>query len=304
MTSILILEVIVIGALILHIVVFGLTIRFVDDRRRKGRLPMGKDFKLLRSPGEFLQERIAALSDKLGDEILNGFMVPAVIALLPLCLFGLLPAEARVWVGMLVLVAFIISFIIRVRRVLALIRERRDYRLGLLGERAVAERLAVLSGRGMHVLHDLPAVGSTKAFNLDHVVIGPAGVFVIETKTRRKPNAEKKEDDHKVFHDGRVITWPNGRDEDTVPQVVNSARWLREFIASKLAIQVVPVPVVAIPGWWVERTAGKSHGNPVLILNDKQLLTQIKGPPVLTEREVDLIWRRLQDECRTVTFEG
>lgn len=300
MTSILILE----AALIVQIIAFGLTVRFVDDNRRKGRMPMGKDFKLLRSPGEYLQERITALSDKLGDEILNGFMVPVVIALLPLCLFGLLPAGAKVWVGVLVVAAFIISFVIRVRRVLALVRERRDYRLGLLGERAVAERLAVLSDRGMHVLHDLPAVGSTKAFNLDHVVIGPAGVFVIETKTRRKPNAEKKEDDHKVFHDGRVITWPNGRDEDTVPQVVNSAKWLREFIASKLAIQVVPIPVVAIPGWWVERTAGNSTGDSVLIINDKQLLTQIKGPPVLNEREVDLIWRRLQDECRTVAFEG
>lgn len=300
MTYILILQ----AVLILHMLAFGLTVRFVDDKQRKGRMPMGKDFKLLRSPGEYLQERIAALSDKLGEEILNGFMVPVVIALVPLSLFGLIPAGAKIWVGMLVVAAFIISFVIRVRRVLALIRERRDYRLGLLGERAVAERLAVLSGRGMHVLHDLPAVGSSKAFNLDHVVIGPAGVFVIETKTRRKPNAKKKEDDHKVFHDGRVITWPNGRDEDTVPQVVNSAKWLREFISSRLAIQVDPVPVVAIPGWWVERTVGKTSGDTVLILNDKQLLTQIKGPSVMNEREVDLIWRRLQDECRTVAFEG
>ncbi len=48
------------------------------------------------------------------------------------------------------------------------------------GERVVAELLDVLDGAGWCVLHDRYKPGS-KA-NLDHVVVGPPGVFVIDAK--------------------------------------------------------------------------------------------------------------------------
>ena len=37
---------------------------------------------------------------------------------------------------------------------------------------------------GFAVFHDVPG---DKAFNVDHVVIGPQGVFAVETKGRGKP---------------------------------------------------------------------------------------------------------------------
>ena len=48
------------------------------------------------------------------------------------------------------------------------------------GERVVAELLDVLDGAGWCVLHDRYKPGS--AANLDHVVVGPPGVFVIDAK--------------------------------------------------------------------------------------------------------------------------
>lgn len=48
------------------------------------------------------------------------------------------------------------------------------------GERVVAELLDVLDGAGWCVLHDRYKPGSTA--NLDHVVVGPPGVFVIDAK--------------------------------------------------------------------------------------------------------------------------
>lgn len=55
----------------------------------------------------------------------------------------------------------------------------RAYEQGALGERATAEALAPLTAAGWHVLHDrlLPSGG-----NIDHVVVGPAGIVVIDTK--------------------------------------------------------------------------------------------------------------------------
>jgi hypothetical protein len=48
------------------------------------------------------------------------------------------------------------------------------------GERVVAELLDVLDGAGWCVLHDRYKPGSTA--NLDHVVVGPPGLFVIDAK--------------------------------------------------------------------------------------------------------------------------
>lgn len=52
---------------------------------------------------------------------------------------------------------------------------------GALGERLVAGRLAELEGEGWRVLHDVHWPGRPKA-NLDHVLIGPGGVVVLDTK--------------------------------------------------------------------------------------------------------------------------
>lgn len=51
-------------------------------------------------------------------------------------------------------------------------------RSGILGEERVAEVLAELETEGFRVLHDL----DTGRGNADHVLVGPTGVFVIETK--------------------------------------------------------------------------------------------------------------------------
>jgi hypothetical protein len=53
--------------------------------------------------------------------------------------------------------------------------------LALTGERAVGQFLEEkLRPLGYHILNDLPGDG----FNLDHVIIGPTGIYCVETKTR------------------------------------------------------------------------------------------------------------------------
>ena len=39
-------------------------------------------------------------------------------------------------------------------------------------------------------------------FNIDHVIIGPAGVYAVETKARRKPETGKGRSDARVVYDG------------------------------------------------------------------------------------------------------
>jgi hypothetical protein len=71
------------------------------------------------------------------------------------------------------------SWLLRVWGVSPLSDSSRPWYLGAIGEMRIAAELAKL-GRGWYVLHAVP-VGAG-ATDIDHVVIGPAGVFTINTK--------------------------------------------------------------------------------------------------------------------------
>lgn len=66
-----------------------------------------------------------------------------------------------------------------IARLLAVHTEERGYRIGAAGEEAVARHLRKLDAR-WHVVHSVP-VGRRGA-DIDHVVIGPTGVFTLNTK--------------------------------------------------------------------------------------------------------------------------
>jgi hypothetical protein len=57
------------------------------------------------------------------------------------------------------------------------------WRRGAVGERRTARLLGPLERQGWVVLHDLAVPGSRA--NIDHLVIGPGGVFVIDSKQYR-----------------------------------------------------------------------------------------------------------------------
>jgi Nuclease-related domain len=97
-------------------------------------------------------------------------------------------------------------------RVSRLVDEVRSWRFGLRGEQAVAEKLAEreLAAAGYVVFHDLPAKRGGKEWNVDHVVVGPGGVFVLETKVRAKRNATRDQEEAKVIVVGKRASGPWG----------------------------------------------------------------------------------------------
>lgn len=58
--------------------------------------------------------------------------------------------------------------------------DERAWRRGAEGEEAIGARLEKLVGQGWHVLHSVP-VGQ-RGSDIDHVLIGPGGVYTINTK--------------------------------------------------------------------------------------------------------------------------
>lgn len=268
---------------------------------RKGRHPIGKDVKLLRQPGEGLRQRIEAIDEKLVDELLKGLMLPSLAFLLPLLILLWPPALAYFsTVISLAGMAYFLSIGYCGWSVFRWGKQRRDCQLGLVGERIVANELESLKPKGYHVFHDAPAQGAGKAFNLDHIVVGPSGLFCIETKARRKYAARNGGEDHKVGFDGETLIWPNGRDGGPVRQARNNAEWLERWICQRLGRRIVATPLLAIPGWYTDE---KPHGN-LRVLSQKRLGYHIQQGLKLDANTVNLIALQLDSLCRDVPCDG
>src|SRR5690606_26650187 len=99
----------------------------------------------------------------------------------------------------------------------------RQLKLGRDGERAVGQHLERLRESGAKVFHDIPA----NKFNLDHVVIASAGIFLIETKTYSKP---EKGEPTVTFDGDKVSLRSRGEYAEPVIQVKAGAHWLKDLL--------------------------------------------------------------------------
>jgi hypothetical protein len=177
----------VVYALLAYLILFMLVtggLYLLRTARRKERPP--EKFKLLRGPGETQRRRVQIADENLSFYIFGGAFVPVLIAWSVLLLVVYLPKRLILFGAAMAVLCFIASTIGATILLFRFLHRRRNDLLGYLGERAVAEYLEPLRAEGFRVFHDVPAEGRRKSFNIDHVLIGPTGVSVIETKTRRK----------------------------------------------------------------------------------------------------------------------
>jgi hypothetical protein len=160
------------------------------------------------------------------------------------------------------LFVFVAVMLWAIHRSLGLRAKRLRLREGLNAELMTAQLLLPLASKGCQVFHDIPAEG----FNLDHVVIGPYAVFMVETKSRKKPGHGKQS--AQVNYDGRALHFPDHVSSKPVDQARNEADWLKKFLHGAAGEAVPVVPVVALPGWYV--TYGRdAHRSDVTVLNPK-----------------------------------
>jgi hypothetical protein len=127
----------------------------------------------------------------------------------------------------------------------AVIRSRvADLNLGRKGELVVGQLLEEARRLDYQVFHDI--VG--RDYNIDHVLVGPGGIFSIETKSVSKPRRGKTE----VHFDGEKVLI-NGiqPDRDPIVQCKAQARELRNLIAEMTGRKYAVQPILVYPGWFV-----------------------------------------------------
>jgi len=156
-----------------------------------------------------------------------------------------------------------------------------SWQAGAEGELETSKLLAALEDRDFEVLHDLRIPGSRA--NIDHVVVGPTGVWVIETKSVKGSVRVRGRD---LFVGGR-------RKTEYIDEVT------READAVATALDGVPVNrVICVHrGDFPLFTRPSLAGVP--IVPPSRLVSLIEGrPPLLTNDDVRRLAKQLRHRLR------
>jgi hypothetical protein len=176
--------------------------------------------------------------------------------------------------------------------------EAQNIRLGLRGEQAVAEMLHDAMESGFHSFHDIPGDGD---WNIDHVAVGKRGVFLIETKARRKRGSRNGQAAHEVIYDGQALQFPFYRDAKPIEQAKRNAKWLSNYLRKKTGEPVEVAAVVVLPGWYV--TTSERGNFTVRVMNPKYLLGYLqRESEKLGDAQVRRIIATLDEKCRDMEF--
>lgn len=249
-----------------------LTWRYIRSQDKR-RTPLTN--KILNLPGEQLRKDLARLDDGYNEASALAITIGPIVlsAWLLTRLKNVDWSQVRLGVGdwsiLGVGVAILLGCSVRMVQVA---RERRKVKDGLEAELAVAQSLSQLQLSGALVFHDFPC----GRFNIDHIVIGRSVVFAVETKSRRKSGSGGA-GSAKITYDGEWLTYANGiRERAPIEQARRQAAWLSDFIGSGVGEPVRVVPLVALPGWYVESVPGSRPDvlasnchNPAFMMGDR-----------------------------------
>lgn len=214
--------------------------------------------KPLRNPGQ-------SIDDQLDDMLYDKLFAPFTLALFFSIVAGLEwwryyhprpPAPKTYTVLALVVVLYCLW------RIWRFLPQVRQLKMAREGERAVGQYLERLREQGYSVFHDVLG----ERFNVDHVLIGPAGIFTVETKTRSKSIGANE----RVVFDGEKIL-VNGFEPDRNPiiQANAQASWLKALLTESTGRSFDVKPVIVFPGWFVEQRPGAKRS--IWVLEPKAL---------------------------------
>ena len=166
--------------------------------------------------------------------------------------------------------------------------EFRNLNRGERGELRVAEILDDLRSFGYRVFHDLPGEG----YNVDHVVVGPAGVFAIETKFRSGRGEIEFRNDEGLFVGGRK------EENDPLLQARRNAKDVNQIINENCRIDQWVKPLVIFVGEW--KIKSRWRDTDARVLSTDQIVDYFdRQQPVLVRREIDLICSHLERSVKS-----
>ena len=246
----------------------------VPKRKKKAPLPVVR-----RTAGQSLREE--------WDRLINDSL--PFIVVVPLMLWFVwfthwqrprLSAETWFWFAVVVTAVAVVWYLRMIPKARRLVRGER-------GELKVAEALEELRPAGYRVFHDLCRDG----YNIDHVVVGPAGVFVIETKFRSGFGEIEFRNGEGLFVGGRK------EESDSLLQARRNARDVRAMLKDDCKVDRWVKPLVVFVGDW--RIKNKWRDTDARVLTPEQISSYFEQrQPELTRREIELFATHLERSAK------
>jgi len=273
---------------VVPVILFGLLIEAVrrGEEMRQHRDPFTSEF--LRPAGYSRQRKVDTLQLDLALTFGFGLALPLWFYSVWLTLgnnTGDMSPTGWVYAGM-----GLASFVYFLVRTVTIYRDLGRTRLDLDGEAASGQEFDRLMRVGARVFHDMPVNGS----NIHHIVVSATGVLAVESLAHPRPERQRGTTDACVTFDGRTLRFPDHREEGSVRRAREHARWLSEWLGRALHEPVEVRPVLALPGWSVERQ-GLSD---VTVLNPRDCARHIQGQPRLSEKLQERIAFQIERACR------
>lgn len=224
----------------------------------------------LREPGQALRYRLDKAFSSL---FLNGALGP-IISLAPL-VYGMgrmLFVVRQEWVewalygllSTLLVLAFSLLLVRDYQRI-------RRLKLGLACELAVGqelERLVRPEAHPYYVFHDVP----TDSFTIDHVVVTPHGVFVVETRARALAIGSNGLELNSVAVEPERLRFPHWQERRPLHKTRQGVSWLTDWLERRCGVPVPVKGVLVLPGWNVDISEASSD---ILVVSGEQLAHQL-----------------------------
>lgn len=153
----------------------------------------------------------------------------------------------------------------------------------------VAEAVAPLTGRGHVIFHDF----ATDDLAIDHLIVGPKGVFALQTLVRPTSVKPHQLIDTTVTYDGRTLFFPGGKEHLSVDEATACAEKLSQWLSEHLDAPIAARAIIALPGWQVKRISAEG----ISVINPTQmeaLFQYMKARP-LAESTISEIKKLIED---------
>jgi hypothetical protein len=158
--------------------------------------------------------------------------------------------------------------------------DERAWRVGADGEEAVGARLEKLRGNGWYLLHSVP-VGKNDS-DIDHVAIGPGGVFTLNTKNH--PGGKIWVAKYQMRVNGQVVPYLRNANHEAT----RASKLLTKAVGFEVSVRSC---VVVLTGTIIPEVNIKQMPDDVMVLDRMDVPRWFKKrPEVLTPGHVDAIY--------------
>ncbi|WP_105255213.1 nuclease-related domain-containing protein [Pseudoalteromonas sp. T1lg75] len=269
--------------------VIGMLYFTLRRHQRRKKLPLDGG-KLIRMPAQRINEELIDV----GADILSLAGILTATILLPFVIVGIQQIELSSPLFIGAMFGSVIGVFYGLAKVRRAVKKQIKLRLGRDAELASASELMKLQANGYQVFHDVQADG----FNIDHLAVGPQGIFAVETKGRHKRVADEENGKkaYVMFYKDGLLQFPSWQEREPLEQAQRQAKWVNDWLIKATGVaHLQTTPVLAFPGWWVEAKTKP----PFPIVNHKQLHKTILSMRIcpLSDAEISQISYQIVQRC-------